>query len=613
MILKLFGFSKASGNEPEGSELPRYATLTSETSTTRQINLIAERFNNDDNMHGNIINILIGSRKISEGFSFKNVQVEEIQTPWFNYSETSQAIARGYRLGSHRALLEAGFVPELTIYQRVSIPNSETPSIDLDMYKIAEDKDISIKGVERIMKESAWDCSLAYRRNNVVGADGERDCDYVGCYYECDGIGVPGDIEDLDVSTFQLKYDSSNIENIIDKLVLLFRENFRLDLDTIISHFNEYSDFDIISALRILINESRQIINKYGFPSYVKEDMNIFFLVDSLSVIGSSMSDYYTEYPNIKKQISFDQIIEPIYINSLPEIINQSSRAEVLEDIRKVMVRLPIEVQEYFIEGSIQGNVLASKTGKDNERLSKTRKLVLEYFKDKYDKFDDKVWISWLLNESEEPTFRCFDENDISWKDCDAEYIEKGKKYKQDLQAALKDSPYGWYGLYNPKSKNFCVRNVKEKDITKLHRQTSGIVCRTVGKQELVNIILDDFSDINIPYINIPSMDEINKIEAELKKKMTAKEANMSRMKKVFNDINSMNKKQLLANIKSNKYIDKRIDPSVSDEELKRILFWGSQTIPTLCGYLHIWLSKTPYFIPDDKTCGSSDKTKPKV
>jgi hypothetical protein len=607
LILKLFGFSKASGNEPVGSEVPRYATLTSETSTTRQINLIAERFNNDDNMHGKIINIIIGSRKISEGFSFKNVQIEEIQTPWFNYSETSQAIARGYRLGSHRALLEGGFVPELSIYQRVSIPNSVTPSIDLDMYKISEDKDISIKGVERIMKESAWDCALTYRRNNIIGVDGERDCDYVGCYYECDNVGVPGDIEDLDLSTFHLKYDSSNIENIIDKLILLFRENFRLDLDSIISHFNEYSNFDIISALRILINESRQIINKYGFPSYVKEDMNIFFLVDSLSVIGSSVSDYYTEHPNIKKQISFDQIIEPIYINSLPEIINQSSRAEVLEDIRKVMVRLPIEVQEYFIEGSIQGNVLASKRGKDNARLSQTRRLVLEYFKDKYDKFDGTVWISWLLNESEEPTFRCFDENDINWKDCDAEYIEKGKKYKQNIQAALKDSPYGWYGLYNPKRHNFCIRNVKEKDITKLHKQTSGIVCKTVGKQELVNIILDDFVEIQIP-----SMDEINKTEAELKKKMKAKEANMTKMKKVFNDINGMNKIQVLTGIKINKYIDKRLDPSLPLKELKRMLFWGSQTIPTLCGYLHIWLSKTPYLIVDD-TCGSSDKTKPKI
>jgi len=73
-----------------------------------------------------------------------------------------------------------------------------------------------------------------------------------------------------------------------------------------------------------------------------------------------------------------------------------------------------------------------------------------------------------------------------------------------------------------------------------------------------------------------------------------------------------MNKKQVLANIKSNKYIDKRLDPSLSLEELKRILFWGDQNIPTLCGYLHIWLSKTPYLIVDD-TCGSSDKTKPKV
>jgi hypothetical protein len=73
-----------------------------------------------------------------------------------------------------------------------------------------------------------------------------------------------------------------------------------------------------------------------------------------------------------------------------------------------------------------------------------------------------------------------------------------------------------------------------------------------------------------------------------------------------------MNKNQVLTGIKSNKYIDKRLDPALPLKELKRILFWGTQTIPTLCGYLHIWLSKTPYLIVDN-TCGSSDKTKPKV
>ena len=79
-----------------------------ETTTNKQITDLISRFNNPDNMNGEIINVIMGSRKISEGFSFKNIQVEDIHTPWYNYSETSQAIARGFRLGSHRALIDAG-------------------------------------------------------------------------------------------------------------------------------------------------------------------------------------------------------------------------------------------------------------------------------------------------------------------------------------------------------------------------------------------------------------------------------------------------------------------------------------------------------------------------
>ena len=74
----------------------------------------------------------MGSRKISEGFSLRNVQIEDIHTPWFNYSETSQAIARGIRVGSHNQLLEAGVDVEIQIYQRVSIPD-KGESIDLQM------------------------------------------------------------------------------------------------------------------------------------------------------------------------------------------------------------------------------------------------------------------------------------------------------------------------------------------------------------------------------------------------------------------------------------------------------------------------------------------------
>ena len=135
MLLELFGFSRASGLEQENNKKARYATLTSETSTDKQINIIAQRFNKPDNMHGKVIQIIIGSRKISEGFTFKNVQVVDIHTPWFNYSETSQAIARGYRLGSHKDLISAGFDPQITIYQRVSLPaDGEKTSIDFNEF-----------------------------------------------------------------------------------------------------------------------------------------------------------------------------------------------------------------------------------------------------------------------------------------------------------------------------------------------------------------------------------------------------------------------------------------------------------------------------------------------
>ena len=84
LILNLFGFAKADGSEPPGSKKARYASLTNETTTNKQITDLISRFNDPDNMNGEIINVIMGSRKISEGFSFKNIQVElRIITFWY--------------------------------------------------------------------------------------------------------------------------------------------------------------------------------------------------------------------------------------------------------------------------------------------------------------------------------------------------------------------------------------------------------------------------------------------------------------------------------------------------------------------------------------------------
>lgn len=613
LILELFGFIKASGLESEGDQKSRYASLTSETSTDRQITLISERFNKPDNMHGKIINVIIGSRKISEGFTFKNVQIIDIHTPWFNYSETSQVIARGYRLGSHRDLIDSGVEPQLTIYQRVSIPSDkEKTSIDLDMYKISENKDISIKGVERIMKESAWDCALTYQRNLIIGEDNNRDCDYTNCYYQCDDCdGTPEDLTTFDYSTFRLKYNDDTIQLVIDKITILFRTHFRLEITAIINHFPDLLNSDVISALRIIINESRKIINKYGFPSYLKEYKNIYFLVDSLS---SSETDYYTEYPHLKNPISFNNIVENVYSESLPKIINTFCKtANNIEDVRKFMIRLPVEVHEYLLESAIKNEFLKRINAQDfTLQQEKIRKLILEYFAKYYINLDG-VWVSWLI----EDTFRCFNEETGEWNDCDPEHIEKVELINEEKQKKIRNNIYNFYGLYNQTNKSFCLRDMRNMgdDDTELkgHQITSGRVCNTINKKELMDLVLNNFK------FALPTEEEINNTKKELQFLIDKDEfPKMEKMNKILNDINTQTKDKLLKNLKKStvyKYVDKLLDPSSletkTEDELKRILFWCSQSTTTLCGYIHIWMKKMKFYSDEDKTCKSQTKIKP--
>ena len=606
LILELFGFSKANGSEMEGSEKARYATLTSQTSTDKQIGMLVNRFNKPDNMRGKIINVIIGSRKISEGFTFKNVQIIDIHTPWFNYSETSQVIARGHRLGSHKDLIEAGLNPQVAIYQRVSIPNNKVMSIDFNMYKTSEDKDVSIKSVERVMKESAWDCSVSYKRNLVTGLDGKRECDYMDCNYVCDGVSDQTP-RDFDYSSFYTQYDEPNIKIIIDDIIDLFRKNFKIDFDTLTNvYFQDFSNFEVLSALRVIINESRPIINKYGFVSYLKENNDIFFLSDNLS---TSSTEYYTEYPHTKQQTSFDEVIQVLYIQSVPDIINLIKKSKNLEDVRKIMIRLTNKMQEQFIESSIQ-RIHIGPDDPDNNEI-KICKLILKYFKNSWFELDG-VMISKHL----EDTLRCFDSKDGVWKDCEEEYYDVADKLKIDRKAFLESSPYGYYGLYNDRNKLFCLRRIPPKtEVLKGHKQTSGKVCTSYDHSILIPLAINVFK---LPF---PKSEDIKKIQAEMHNKVPEGDRSMIKMINKSKEFLEKKRENLMSEIKSSEKIKKylylyfptiKIPKDATDDELRRILFWCSLTKNDMCSYIHFWLNELNYCDEEDKTCGASDKVKPK-
>lgn len=582
ILEEIFGFSRASGNEQENSDKPRYAILTNITaSSAKQLKTLVNRFNKPDNMHGKVISLIMGSRKIAEGFSLQNVQDEDIQTPWFNYSETAQAIARGTRLGSHKTLLKAGIKPLVTIHQRVSLPKKGT-SIDLYMYEISEGKDVSIKGVERLISEAAIDCAAFYERNRVVGYDGQRECDYQECDYTCDNVpieqiknGIPA--EQLDYSTWQLYYMQPSIDVLIEEITKLFQTNFLWNLSDLLEHFGEYNQFQVLTALRTMINESVRIRDKYGFPSFLREEYNVFFLVSNLSVIGRYGSEYYTEFPHTKQHVTFSQIIDPIYYASLKPLIKTLFETTNVEDIRKIMGRIPIDIQELVLESSISASV--KKLSKNKE----VRNNILEYYSGYHSEIDG-TWVSTLTREYND-TLRCLQED--KWVDCDQSFNNKVKEIKTQEQQGLENNEYGYYGQYNKETGDFCIRDVSENIPEKKHQRTSGRRCvNWTGdrKLTLIDLVINKF-DTPLPESEKGYLSK--KTKGQLIEEFTSK-ASYRYLSKIYT------KKDLEA---------------LSESEIRRIMFWGSRKMKEFCGYLKDQFDDKGLLI-NDKSCGKTGKTK---
>jgi superfamily II DNA or RNA helicase len=573
-ILKLFGFTQASGAERTGSNAikkPRFALITNKTATQKEMKDLVGRFNNPDNLNGKIISVIIGSRVIGEGFSLSNVQVENILTPHWNYSETAQAIARGWRLGSHRDLLETGVTPTLLIYQRVSLPaGGKYRSIDLNMYEISELKDINIKVIERIMRESAIDCSLNYKRNYVTNPAEMRECDYMDCSFECDDIIDIDNPLDLDYSTFQIFYQTDNVKDIINRLVTIFRDTFKLDLNTIIDLFPEYSNFQIITAVRTMINESTQIINKYGFPSYVREENNIFFLVDSLSVVGKFPAVYYTKKPNVKNDNTFFNIIEEMYFKKLPYIVKETCSSQTPDQLRESISRLPIEIQETFIEGAILARKLNNSINTD------VRGFIFQYFKNYFGEINNR-WVSWMLYDSDN-IIRCLNDND-EWVNCDDTYITLLEEQRDKINNNLENNKYGYYGLINKEKNTFCIRDVTSTgELGDKRKKRTGKRCTNWDRKSLTRIMVD--------IVKAPHPPEFRNGDTI--------------------DI-------LWPLIQSNKYLknlytDNRKNQLTIDD-MKRGLFWASQRVKSTCKELQDWFTKNGLII-DDPTCGEPPSKK---
>jgi len=586
LLLQLFGFEEANTNSLS-SKKKRYALFISGTTNFDQLKNMC---NHQSNLHGEYISVIIGSKSISEGYSFFSVQECHITTPHWNYAETDQAIARGYRYGSHNYLVQEyeSLTPEIkkkvkppcyNIYQHVSLQNDDSvESIDLIMYQRSEKKDVSIKNVERILKESAVDCALNYNRNRKKDTQNfTRDCEYTNCFYDCNygTFNIENEEEVvLDYSTYNIYYFRNydkymKIKNYIihDIFNNYFNANYLLIKRKVTDYINDISDTNLLNILFDIVNEKVTFRNKYDRLCYLNEYNNNFYILDVDNLYSNYLSFYYIENPDItliSKEKSLEILKKHVNPNS-EQLIDNFFKCDLRlskKDCINLIENMDIKLRQLLLEKSllaIKKKELRNKQVKNIEYA----KFISDYLSDYHidletivNEINYNITFTWILydkNRKNLEDIRCLYENSNEWKNCNKQelkiyksFMRLDKETKNNLveNTAIIQNKYGLYG-FNKKNKFYI------HDYQKSYR-TSGQVCDTFKTIDLINIIIR----LNI----IPK--EKDKTWFNIKKN------NINNLQKIYN----------------HKELKQIFDDDSIDEDNKKIyIFWYTYKKDSLC------------------------------
>ncbi len=508
-LLDLFGFKESKGGFSKGLH---YSIITNETTTDKENLEILKTFNSPSNVDGKYIKVIIGSKVISEGITFKNIQNIHIFTPSWNFSETDQATARGYRLFSHSDLERAGIDVNVNIFLYCALPEDGNPnnSIDYQMYKVSQDKDISIKSIERAVKEASIDCALNKNRNSFKSSmNNTRECEYEDCQYVCDGVpedyidNVPE--EEIDKSTYDLYYNSKDINRIIENIQGIFdTHNINyISLSNLLFILSTKTDVSYPLLLNSIIKMVSNNITKndvLGNKCFYRFDNDTLYLTYNLKNNTNFFDTYYVENFPLQSDFNlniFNSKIETLFQDNLPNLFNKMKDEKDISKKREMLRKFPLLTQEFFLETAI----LSSEKQEGNEKF---RKFLLDEFNPFIIRRDDIV-ISTLLDK-----LRCLDIkddlDDLEWRECSEDEEKNIREQMAQKKEERRENPYGYYGIIDKTKNKFLIADMsteKEKvRITKTgkvdaRRARKGKACDPSWKHKDLLILIDK---IKLPF-----------------------------------------------------------------------------------------------------------------
>jgi hypothetical protein len=411
-FLQKFGFSQASTTynlQPK----KRFLLITSKSNsnTTRKLLKI---YNSPENKNGELIQCIIGSETVSEGYSFMNVQHIHILSPNWNYAKIDQAIYRGIRLNSHKDLKDN---VKVEIFKHVAKPLfpvqvdgvRQVPigltkcenSIDLYMYSTAERKDKIIKSIDKQIIKSCVDCQLVKDRNTLPSLmDFSRECNFSKCDYDCNGIE---DVEPMtDFSTYNVYFFDEYYQSIINDITRLFQTNTSVDVKDL-----DYPEYQVYNTIYYMMNENVIIRNKNGIPSLLRIEQNLLFLIVNMDTF--ILNNFYNNNIIINDVISIQELSEYNKTINDKNILNEFQQTTTIEGKKQLFKKLSVQKQSHLVE-----RLLTYSTSMKN--------LVMDYYKGYIFKDDGKLFHN-ILKTKFLGEIRCLDEKN-KWINCLGQNVE---------------------------------------------------------------------------------------------------------------------------------------------------------------------------------------------
>ena len=323
MCLEAFGFERYNDDVPAFTTINgkrhitiekkrRYIFITKDNVSSKLENF-KNLYNSEENVFGEYVQMIVGSRIIKDGINIFNVARLYINPSW-NPASMIQAMARAKRLPGHNALIKAiknlmsqnNFPQHLidswkfTMEQHKlssfipSIKPTTTPSIDISVddyfyVDIIEKKSLTINRVFQMMVNASFD-------KYINGA-----------------MPITIDPTMIDYSNFNSRFSAPIINQIEDIITSMFsHENYIYSIDTITQHV--YSIISpllrhenyIYKAIRNIVNNKNIIRDRYNNKMWIHVVGKYIFISDTYpSEESSNLTNAFYHYliPNEEKNI----------------------------------------------------------------------------------------------------------------------------------------------------------------------------------------------------------------------------------------------------------------------------------------------------------------------